>query len=223
MIGERAVDTVVLMNADLPSVVAISAVREEIAVFGRQVEESGRRGTPPTHARVAVMEFLSGRGEGGVAVHAAVRRIAEVHGVPFMELKQADSGSVDRGEESESMGLIAAAYAAAYAGYPRIVWPASAGIGGEVDIGRAAAILDRSTLCGRVVAIDSAAHGCPGIHIETPYADLSDTQIADLALDLAVPLEACWWWDEGGEPNAAAGLARERWMPRLVEMGYRAR
>jgi len=225
MIGERAVDTVVLMDADVPSAVALAALREEREIHLRARPEATAAGPlSKAGAKLAIME-MPWLGEPARAVHSAVRRIAEVHGLVLLEAGFPEAGITDRGTVRspgtiETIGLLNVASAAAAAGFSRVVWPATAGVGEGVDIDRAAAIMDRAMLCGRLVAIDAIHHGCPGIHIETPYADLSDTQMADLALDMAVPLESCWWWG-GDADDAGANLARARWMPRLMEMGFR--
>ena len=49
---------------------------------------------------------------------------------------------------------------------------------------RIAQIADRAVLVARLVAIDADAHGVPSIRIETPYADFTDRQIADLIADM---------------------------------------
>lgn len=218
MIGERAVDTVVLLDGDLPSVVALNAIREEMEVHRR---EAGA--TAQATGRVAVCA-IPWNGPLGAVFYSAIHRLADVDGLPKIEVSMPDFGSSATPGMQESAGLLMCAYAAAAAGYSRVVWPCTAGAGEGVDIDRAAAIMDRAVLCGRLVAIDAASHGRPGIHIETPYADLSDRQIADLALDLAVPLEGCWWWpDRETATDSGAELARARWMPRLMDMGYVSR
>ena len=218
MIGERAVDTMVLLDGDLPSVVALAAIREEMEVHRREARPGSG-----TSGRVAVCG-IPWNGPLGGLFYSAIRRLAEVDGLPIIDAAMPDFCNSTSPGLRESTGLLACAHAAAAAGYSRVVWPITAGAGEGVDIDRAAAIMDRALLCGRLVAIDASSHGRPGIHIETPYADLSDKQVADLALDMAVPLEGCWWWsDRETGTDAGAELARARWMPRLMEMGYVAR
>lgn len=51
-------------------------------------------------------------------------------------------------------------------------------------------------MVGQLVGIDIARvgdAGASGVRIETPYADLTDAELMDLALDMDVPLNACWW------------------------------
>jgi len=209
MIGERAMNTVVMLDGDLPSMIAVTAVREEMELHRRN--QSGA--ASGTRIGVCAVPWVGS----GPRVHAAVQRLADVEGWPVVRASMPELGDSIAPGVRESIGLMVCAHAAAVEGFSRVVWPATAGLGEGLDLDRLAAIVDRAMLCGRVVAIDANGHGQPAIHIEAPYADLTDRQIADLALDLSVPLEGCWWW--GGQ-DAATELARARWMPRLVEMGY---
>jgi hypothetical protein len=120
-----------------------------------------------------------------------------------------------------SQGLLAAAYVAAAHRCDRVVWPVQspAPVSGEddVDLDRIAADVDRALLVSRLVALDADEHGRPGLRIETPYVDLSDRQLAELAFDMDVPVHLCWWWE--GESGAAE---RERWLGTLRAVGWRA-
>jgi hypothetical protein len=81
-------------------------------------------------------------------------------------------------------------------------------------------VCDRALLAGQLVGLDvarlgSAGDGAPmakGLRIETPYADLTDAQLMDLALDMDVPLHACWWClNEDAKPCAhCSGCMRWR-------------
>jgi hypothetical protein len=50
----------------------------------------------------------------------------------------------------------------------------------------------------------------------TPYVDFVDAQIADLALDMDLPVWTCWWWEGEGE----AERVKERWMAALGKAGW---
>lgn len=163
-----------------------------------------------------VMPFVTPLDSMAAAMPALMRHArlqAEALGLAFVpppEVFQAESLGL-----GEAVALLAAAYRGVAAGYDTIVWPASGAIGEAVDLGRVATIADRALLASRLVAIDAAAHDTPGIRIETPFADLTDGQLADLALDINAPLDTCWWW--GGQGVAA--MARERWMAALHGAG----
>jgi 7-cyano-7-deazaguanine synthase in queuosine biosynthesis len=94
--------------------------------------------------------------------------------------------------------LLSAALEAASLGLSRIIWPIHAGAAPEVDVAALADVCDRALLAGQLVGLDLArlaAGATPtrGVRIETPYADLTDAELMDLALDMDVPLHACWW------------------------------
>ncbi len=101
------------------------------------------------------------------------------------------------GSEWETQCLITTAFEAARAGMSRLIWPATGGIGEHIDLDRVCEIQDKAILVSRLVGLDAPNHGQPGFTIETPYADLSDDRLADLALDLGVQMELCWWHGKG--------------------------
>ncbi len=193
--------TLVLCDASLPGLVACAMASEERALA------NGR-------ADVGVLGFPF-----TPEAEASVRAIAEQYGLgqPLPRLAGGATLPVEGGER-EVYELLAATYAGVRAGFDRILWPATAGVSDGVDIDRIAQIADRALLVGRLVAVDAAAHACPSIHIETPLADFTDRQLADLALDMEVPVEACWWWrNDAGIPE------RRRWSNALHSMGWRGR
>lgn len=104
------------------------------------------------------------------------------------------------GEDSEpnrSIDLVAATMAAAARGFDRLIWPIHAGVAGkptEMDLDAASSHVDRALLVTRLVAMDADQHHCPSIIVETPYADFSDRQLAELALDMGAPFRKAPWW-----------------------------
>lgn len=119
--------------------------------------------------------------------------------------------------EGETRDLLAATYGAARAGAAVVLWPVTAWKGDAIDMDRLAQIADRALLVGRLVALDASVHGVPSIRVETPLLDLADDQVADLAADLGVPLEAVWWW---GGADAEARRERDRWSRALEHVGW---
>lgn len=100
-------------------------------------------------------------------------------------------------ESNLSLELIAATLAAAGRGIDRLVWPIHAGVAGhpnEMDLDAASSHVDRALLVTRLVALDAGEHHCPSIIVETPYADFSDRQLAELALDMGAPFRKAPWW-----------------------------
>ncbi len=97
----------------------------------------------------------------------------------------------------QSRILLDAAYLAMQLGLKRVVWPIRIP---ESHPNRIAAIgeaIDRAMLISRLVSIDANTETAPELLIETPFVDLSDDQIADLAQDIAIPIDTCWWADAG--------------------------
>jgi hypothetical protein len=149
------------------------------------------------------------------------------------------AGARDRGVgalpgELETRDLINASLFALRLGAGVVVWPVQAG-GDDVRVDHAAKALDRALLVSRLIGLDAAEHGQPGFRILTPLVDLTDRQVADLAVDMDAPADACWWWNEqrvaevlradAGAP-AAPGADDEgdaelvRWTRALRDVGF---
>lgn len=159
----------------------------------------------------------------GPALHDEPRRIEVVQRQAQMlggETLPAANSAQDAAHPGlrEVASLLFAAHAAAAAGAVRLIWPETARRGDGVELDRLAQICDRALLVGRLVALDSAAGVAPGFVIETPFSDLSEQQIADLALDMGCPVETCWWWGLGLDGSQAQ---RELWVPALEHVGWR--
>lgn len=155
----------------------------------------------------------------------------------------------DRGEAvrvaagaSVSAMLLSACAQAMTLGIGRVIWPlhqGGVGAGGpiesaEIDLEWMSEMTDRALLAGQLASVDVArvrrdGRGGAGgggsvgmVRVETPYADFSDAELLDLALDLDVPLGAAWWCEREGEgegegrgtPCGACG-ACEQWRAAL--------
>lgn len=154
-------------------------------------------------------------------------------------------------ERSRSLRLVAAATAAARLGCHRLVWPVQAigrglgevgevragevrgregawgGGGDSLDVERVANLLDVATLVGRLVSIET---GCE-VSVETPFVDLTDQQLVELALDMGLDREQCWWaagrahlWADDAHAALAAEAwhARQRWEGAFARSGWPA-
>lgn len=97
--------------------------------------------------------------------------------------------------------LLDAATLAIQMGIKRVLWPIQANVDYQHEsesthnLHQIAAAIDRSLLCARLATLDAQDHGGVEVTIETPLVDLTNSQIADLAADLNVPINACWWTD----------------------------
>ncbi len=145
---------------------------------------------------------------------AAAERQARVLRLGTVAARVPTTGTTEA--ERTSTLLLRAAFIAAELGCRRVVWPVRAPIDRATrkpDLEASATILDRALLVSRLVSLDLAHSPVPEVRIETPLLDLSDAQIADLALDLAVPLSAVWWATVEGSGTTAdhARAERERW------------
>jgi len=115
--------------------------------------------------------------------------------------------------------LIAGAAAARSEGLSHVLWPENAGAPLEPDLDRIALNVDRALLASRMVSL-----GAPTpIRIQTPYADLTDRQLADLVLDMDLPIWTCWWYqpvETTGPTARAAQSERDHWTRMLNAAGW---
>jgi hypothetical protein len=149
---------------------------------------------------------------------AAAKTQAEIYGFQVVSDGSPTGLGGGAGAESETATLVQACRLARGMGAATIVWPASAGMGDPAGAGldRAAAILDRALLVSRLAAID----GGP-IEILTPFADLGDRELADVILDMDLPIWTCWWAAElTGEAHRAGLAERAHWMGLLGAAGW---
>lgn len=114
--------------------------------------------------------------------------------------------------EAEVRMLLDAAYACVVRGLDSVVWPVTAGRT-EPDLDRISHAADRALLAAHLVSVGLDRP----IKIETPYVDLTDRQLADLILDMDLPIWLCWWADSA-TPQAAT--EREHWQAMLRAAGW---
>lgn len=186
---DRSDRTLVISDGGLGSLVACAAAHEASAIA--KADRSGMRPAIAWTAPTAT--------EGGALIVEAVERQASTYGLKAVI--QLAPVSVLSGARARWPGLAAstmliqAAAEAVEQECDRVVWPVHfGGADGQRDIERIALAVDRALLITRIMGIDAGEHSRPALRIETPYVDLTDQQIADLALDLDAPVETCWWW-----------------------------
>lgn len=199
--------TLVLCDGDLPGFYAAWAARE------RAIADGPSAAMPimaPFHAGASVAEPI----EHAVGLQARALGLTAVASVSAHATQAEDLPG-----HAEAMALINACYAAVRLNCDRVVFPAHACVGESLDLDRVAAIADRAVLVARLCALDALAHHTPGIRVETPYADLTDVQLADLFLDADLSPRALWWW---GASTDAARTEQGRWMRSLEPMGFKA-
>lgn len=207
--------TLILVDGGLAAFVACAAFSEERALAAAAAGE----GTPAVEGFALA---YPANGAGHPLRAAAVKRHAVFAGLTALFPRPTASKHASEGH-AETLDLIAAAYIAAEHRCTRIIWPVSAAVGENISLDLLASITDRAMLVARLVAIDPAAAHVSELHIETPYSDLTDRQIADLAIDAGVPIEMCWW-HRPEIPEALidqhAERDRLRWLAALASVGW---
>ncbi len=152
------------------------------------------------------------------AVDPAIVRQASVYGLDIFPNESVyppeDTQSLDAGSIGllQSRMLLQAAQIALQAGIRKVVWPirvmrpeSQESIEDLIDqVGDA---IDRAILASRLASIDANSSTAVEVIIETPFVDLTNQQMLDLATDLAIPLETCWWQGARTLPNAQDRLA----------------
>ncbi|MEM7756405.1 MAG: hypothetical protein AAF297_12330 [Planctomycetota bacterium] len=196
-----------------PALVLSDGGLEGLVAAAMAVERAGL----PTD-RHAYLWAVPGRFEGAEAVRTTAlaaadrqRAMLKLGSVAARVPATVGDGAASRGEADSAL-LLRAGSIARELGLRRVIWPARAGVDratGGVDVAEAARIVDRALLVTRLVELDDDG---PGVAIETPLVDLADDQVAELAADLGVPMDAVWWAsDLSGRPGEVARAERERW------------
>lgn len=212
--------TLILSDGGLASLIACGSAKESAAIDGR------------THAGAGVMFWSLASNSGERALREkAVRTQAEVFGFELWEPLPIGGGDLPSTldiREQETLGVIAAAQLAVRKQCDAVVWPVQC-VGGAserdedgLDLDWIARCADKAVLASRLVAVDADAHGKPGIRIDTPYLDVTDHQLADLAAEMELPMRACWWWAVSRRDGEAAVAERERWLRALQFVGWTA-
>jgi hypothetical protein len=198
--------TLILSDAGPASLLACACIHEAIALG-----QAGK-GLSDTPTEAAVLPFPPSQPR-----LVAIARQCDLFALPILSPTQpADPAAPS--PEAESHHLLSATHLAARQGFDTVLWPASAAAGESLDLDRIAQIADRAILISRLVCIDATSHGVPSIRVQTPYADFTDRQIADLIADMELPIETCWW--HGAESiDALAQREARRWEAAMAAIG----
>lgn len=146
----------------------------------------------------------------------AAQRQAEFFGLAMIGPEHRQPEPARDAAWTESLMLLEASRAAAESGLHAVVWPIHAGP--ELDLDQAARAVDRALLVSRLASLDAEARGIAPIEVHAPYADFTSEQVAELALDMDLPVSLCWWWDDPGDD---ARRARQSWLETLESVGWR--
>lgn len=104
---------------------------------------------------------------------------------------------------AETRLLLDACAACRAHGCARVVWPVFCA--GAVD--PIALALDRARLVSTAAALDARPRGVP---IDTPVLDLTEAQLADLAVDVGVPTQSGWLTGDEGRWGVLLRAAESR-------------
>ncbi|MBX3363639.1 MAG: hypothetical protein KF866_02630 [Phycisphaeraceae bacterium] len=169
-------------------------------------------------ARKGLLVFAPGTPEDALRL-AACRRQAGHYGLDLIAIEPL--GHIGWSVSERCVGsLVHAAHAAARAGASELIWPVQPGSSDGAswpDVDQMAAQVDRALLVERLVSLDAPDHGMHDFRIRTPFLDLSDRQMADLATDMGVDPEMCWWWSDDRDD---AVTERKRWFEALRSFGW---
>lgn len=202
----------VMVDGDLPSLVAAMNVREGVVAMGERVGT----GAGP------VLWPAVGRDEAGRI--AACRKMAGRTKLELVQRRAWSVGPRDSVWASPSRLLLDACTDAAALGLLEVVWPVQFPSGGGMQLELASRAADRALLVTRLMSLDAGAHGVPALRVDLPMADLTDVEVAELAVDLGVgaaDLACCWWWGRG-EEAAEREAAFGRWAAALRAAGWQA-
>lgn len=210
----------VLCDGDIPGMVALALTLDGMGGLGTASVLSG----PITNASP---DLIANK------IHA----MAEAHALRCVDFPAVAPTAVSTGHR-RTRYLIEAVQSALTNGCTTLVCPWQAeGLDPEAErepatlpsVESLARELDRALLVSRLVTLDAGEHGVGVFEIQAPLMDLSDSQVAEMALDLDVPIWRAWWWDltNGKRPkdNALAERAaacRRRWEAALVGLGWSA-
>jgi hypothetical protein len=157
---------------------------------------------------------------------AAVREQAACYGLSIAERSLAPTGSHGfNAGELETLLLVDALAYARRAGFDELVWAVHAGAGGKdggPDVDRSSLSITRTILAERLLALDA---GTTPVKLRSPYADLTDRQLADLVVDMDLAVWTCWWWASSNDHPSAyreltywTGLLRDAgWIGRATQ------
>jgi len=188
--------TLILVDGCITSLLACAIVRERLSGLGQPP-------APPFEAAISgphALPFTPNLDDHSID---ALIKHAELFAINVIEcIPQPPVGYAANLMEEQSHHLLASAFLAARMGIEEILWPIhamtitdDAESSSHVDVERMAHIHDTAMLVSRLVALHAPQHANPGLRIVTPYATLSAVQIADLVIDLDLPIDTCWWWN----------------------------
>lgn len=216
--------TLVIGDGDLATIVAASAAAD--AALLAEPDPARRRELRP----VLFVPPLAGAT--AKARSWAIRRQAELFEMELIESGSSDAASAPQGFAateggewpSDTRNLVLAGICAIEHACPIVVWPTHSVHAESPDLDDVSRAVDRALLVSRLISLDADHHGQPGFRVETPFVDFSDRQLADLVIDMDLPVRLCWWWHAEMASGGSAEFRHQhdRWTTVLREVGWRA-
>jgi len=179
--------TLILVDGSQRSLLACGFVRESLTGQGRAPDDpSNPDSRGPLVLPFTSMPHLDEQRVDAILRHAEMFSMRVVECIPDLPI-----GLAANDAEDEAHRLLAATYLAAGLGCDEVLWPAGASTGDNLDLDRIAQINDTALLVSRLVALNSAQHGVPAVHVSAPFSQLTESQVLDLVMDMDLPIEAC--------------------------------
>lgn len=211
--------TLIIADGGVPALLAIAAASERLHLQG-----SGPGG---------VLSYVWCPDTGGPEIscrEAASQIQSDFYGISRLP-KQIPIWGDPEGSGSELRILLEGALLVQQLGGGEVIWPVAAteAAGGGPDVNHMSRTINQSLLISQLVSLGGprrpAGQDLSGaVRIRTPYADLVDRQVADLILDMDLPVWTCWFWGAAEQADdhvrAEALLERERWMAVLRQAGW---
>jgi hypothetical protein len=138
------------------------------------------------------------------AVDPAVVRQAEIYQLDLYPNRSAYPPEDIESSRSQTIGsvqsriLLEAAQLAIISGIRKVIWPVriqrpESEFQVEQAIDLIGSAIDRALLASRLASLDADTESAVDVVIETPFVDLSNNQMADLAQDLSLSIDSTWW------------------------------
>ncbi len=138
------------------------------------------------------------------AVDPAVMRQSEIYQLDLYPNRSAYPPEDIESARAQSVGsvqsriLLEAAQLALNSGIRKVIWPVriqrpESEFEVEHAIDLIGTAVDRALLASRLASLDADIDSAVDVVIETPFVDLSNNQMADLAQDLSLSIDSTWW------------------------------
>ncbi|MBY0309440.1 MAG: 7-cyano-7-deazaguanine synthase, partial [Phycisphaerales bacterium] len=107
-------------------------------------------------------------------------------------------------------------------GVGRVVWPVQfEALADDRRLARVGVAFDRALLAARLLSVDTRQSMGQSVVIHTPFAELTDDQLLDLAADMDVPVGLAWWCERQADDKPVCGSCGpcRRWSVAMTRAG----